>query len=240
MQKIVKIFGWEVILNLRNEGDYAIASELFLERQYRFCDTAIREARNAVIDIGAHLGFFSLYASILNSKVPIYAFEPHEGNFALLKENLHLNHAGNVTPKQVAVAGAVGQATLLLSREDLNHSLTHAIEPTGVTQKVQTTTLERIFEKNRLGRADLVKIDCEGGEFEILYSTPPELLGRIGALFIEYHDWVPAYANASAGRPGQSGGELKKFLEGRGFRVEKYPNTRIRELGFLWCESIGR
>ena len=86
MQKEVTVFGHKVLLSMRNEGDDAIANELFLDHQYRYCDDVIKEATQAVIDIGGHLGFFSLYASLLNPKVAIYSFEPHVGNFELLKK----------------------------------------------------------------------------------------------------------------------------------------------------------
>ncbi len=228
MQKEIRLFGKTLQISLRNDGDWAIAHELFLDRQYRFCDEVIRKAANPIIDIGGHLGFFALYAALLNPKVPIYSFEPHEGNFALLKENLKTNRVRNVVPKQLAVSDTVGQAELYLSREDLNHSTTRAIEPTGATQKVQTTTLERIMEKNGIAQCDLLKMDCEGAEFKILTSTPPTIFRRIRHIFLEYHDWVE----------GESSEKLKDFLKNQGYRVEKYPNHKMRELGFLWCIKL--
>jgi FkbM family methyltransferase len=212
---------------MRNEGDYAIATELFLEHQYRFCDETIKKAKDSIIDIGGHLGFFSLYASLLNPTVPIYSFEPHIGNYELLKQNLRDNKVKNVYPKQVAVSDKIGDVKLILSKEDLNHSIVHAIEPTGEEQSVQTTTLERIFQKNNIGHCDLIKIDSEGSEFALIYATPKDVLDRVSTIFLEYHDWVK----------GQSGDELKRFLEKHGFKVSKYPNNKMKELGFLWCHK---
>lgn len=227
MQKEIRIFGQRLLITTRNDGDWAVAHELFLDHQYRFCDEVIRRTANPIIDIGGHLGFFSLYAATLNPRVPIYAFEPHEGNFALLKENLKNNRIKNVVPKQLAVAATIGQTELKLSQEDLNHSTVRAIEPTGLTQSVQATTLERIFEKNRIEHCDLVKLDCEGAEFEILYTTPKAILDRMSHIFMEYHDWVE----------GENSRELQQFLTHQEFRVEKYPNHKMKELGFLWCKK---
>ncbi|MBU0727226.1 FkbM family methyltransferase [Patescibacteria group bacterium] len=212
---------------MRNEGDYAIANELFLDHQYRFCDEAIKNAKDCVIDIGGHLGFFSLYASLLNSDVPIYAFEPHIGNYEILKQNLKENRIRNIFSRQLAVSDKAGQAKLEISKEDLNHSLVDVLEPTGNTQDVQTTTLERIFTKNNIGHCDLIKIDCEGAEFALLYATPASILDRVSNIFLEYHDWVK----------GADSNELKQYLEAKGFKVEKYPNNKIKELGFLWCRK---
>jgi len=212
---------------MRNEGDYAIASELFLEHQYRFCDETIKKAKDCIIDIGGHLGFFSLYASLLNPTVPIYSFEPHIGNYEILKKNLKDNLVKNAYPKQVAVSDKIGEVKLILSKEDLNHSIVYAIEPTGEEQNTQTTTLEHIFQKNNIGHCDLIKIDSEGSEFALIYATPKDVLDRVSTIFLEYHDWVK----------GQSSDELKRFLEKHGFKVTKYPNNKMKELGFLWCKK---
>jgi len=217
---------------MRNEGDLAIANELFLDHQYQYCDEVIRQAdpmpdgrQACIIDIGGHLGFFSLYASLLNPRVPIYAFEPHDGNYELLKTNLKENRVKNVTPRRLAVSDRAGEAELLISAEDLNHSLNKAIEPTGEIQKVQTTTLERIMEKNRIERCDLLKMDCEGAEFEIIYGTPVDLFKKIDHIFLEYHDWIQ----------GGDSRKLQQYLEKLGYKVQRIQNSRMKELGFLWC-----
>ena len=225
--KEIKIFGHPLKLILRNEGDFAIANELFLEHQYRFCDEAIKKAKHCIIDVGGHLGFFSILASILNSDIPIYTFEPHIGNFELLKTNFKNNRIKNVYPKQLAVTDSVGQMDLQISKEDLSHSVIKTLEPTGETQKVQTTTLERIFEKNRIKKCDLLKLDCEGSEFKIIYSTPQALFNKIDHIFLEYHDWIE----------GESSKDLKAYSEKIGYKVKKYPNAKMPELGFLWCAS---
>lgn len=221
------MFGKPLTLTLRNDGDLVIANELFLDHQYRYCDETIKKAKNSIIDIGGHLGFFSIMCNLLNSKVPIYSFEPHEGNFKLLKTNLKNNHVKNVTAKQVAVSDEVAQLELQISEEDLNHSMVKAIEPTGLTQKVQTTTLERIFQKNRIKKCDLLKLDCEGSEFKIILNSPKELFKKIDHIFLEYHDWAGA---------GHSS-ELKQYLINLGYKVEQYPNHKMKELGFLWCRK---
>lgn len=225
-QKDIKIFGKTATIHMRNEGDLAIANELFLDHQYQYCDEIIRQADHCILDIGGHLGFFSLYASLLNNKVPIYTFEPHEGNYELLKTNMKENRVKNVTPRRLAVSNKAGEAELLISAEDLNHSLNRAIEPTGEIQKVQTTTLERIFEKNRIERCDLLKMDCEGAEFDIIYGAPVDLFKKIDHIFLEYHDWIQ----------GADSRKLQQYLEKSGYKVQRIQNSKMKELGFLWCK----
>ena len=225
MQKEIKLFGKPLTLTFRNEGDQAIADEVLQEREYRFCEEIIKSATTAMVDIGGHLGFFSLYASVLNPKVPIYTFEPHAGNYALLKENLKQNRVKNVFPKNLAVSHQLGEVELKISQEDLNHSIIHAIEGTGETQKIGTITLEKILERNRLEQVDLLKMDCEGAEFEILEQASPFVFKKIKSIALEYHDWVP----------GGDHQRLKKYLEAQGYQVKDYPNHKMKALGFLWC-----
>lgn len=225
MNKEIKLFGKSLSVIFRNEGDQAIADEVLVEREYRFCEEVIKSAKHAVIDIGGHLGFFALYVAILNPKVPIYSFEPHLGNYALLKENLKQNRIKNVFPKNLAVSNQVGEVELMISKEDLNHSIIHAIEKTGERQKVGSITLEKMLDRHQLRQVDLLKIDCEGAEFQILEDTSKDIFDRVSHIALEYHDWVP---NGDHRR-------LKSFLEKQGYKVQDFPNHKMKELGFLWC-----
>jgi len=226
MIKELKIFGKTLKLHLRNEGDYAIANELFLDKQYRQCEEVIKTAQNVILDIGGHLGFFSLMASALNPHVPIYTFEPHAGNYKILKTNLKENRVKNVYPKMLAVSSEIKEVELKISQEDLNHSIINAIEPTGESQKVQTTTLARIFDRNRIEKCELLKLDCEGSEYDIIYSAPEEIWKKISHIFLEYHEWNEKGASD----------KLKNYLISKGYKVQKFPNAKMPQLGYLWCQ----
>src|SRR5258706_10907179 len=56
-----------------------------------------------VLDLGAHIGLFSVYASKKALKGKIYAFEANPDNYKLLLKNINLNKLKNVTTKHVAV-----------------------------------------------------------------------------------------------------------------------------------------
>lgn len=225
IEKKVKIFGKDLQIRLRNDGDHAIANEVFTDRDYKPCETSIKEAKNSIIDIGGHLGFFSLYAACLNPEVPIFCFEPHEGNFTLLKEHLKLNRIKNVQPKCLAVANYQGKGELLVSKEHLNHSIVYAIENTNEVQPINCITLEKIINRHRIGQVDLLKMDCEGAEFQILMDSPKSILDKVSSIFLEYHDWAP----------GADHRKLKSYLEDLGFKVVDMPNHKMPALGYLWC-----
>ena len=82
------------------------------------------------------------------------------------------------------------------------------------------------MESNHLERIDLLKMDCEGAEYEILYSTPPSHLERIAAIRMEYHNLDSHERNVEG---------LKRFFTGSGFtvtHVKPFSGTN----GTLWAE----
>ena len=82
------------------------------------------------------------------------------------------------------------------------------------------------MESNGLDRIDLLKMDCEGAEYEILYSCSSIHLGRISEIRMEYHDLDADQQRVEA---------LARWLEGNGFVV-----TRLRQTsetnGNLWAQ----
>ena len=68
-----------------------------------------------VIDVGAHIGLFSLLVSQFCKTGKIFSFEPIRENFDLLVSNLELNHIENVFPFNVAVSKNSGKLNLFLN-----------------------------------------------------------------------------------------------------------------------------
>ncbi|MDZ4782114.1 MAG: FkbM family methyltransferase [Planctomycetia bacterium] len=141
-----------------------------------------------VIDIGASIGFFSvpLARAVARQQGHVYAIEPVPANFERLCENLRLNGLEGVcTPFHLALGKARGIAKLTM--DDDVHAVTgNAVaatiamdttldfpipEPWATNAPVFTDTLDDFAD--RLGPLDtvLVKMDVEGGEYEILQSS---------------------------------------------------------------------
>lgn len=207
----------------RDDTDESVIYEVLQAQDYKACEEQIRKAA-AIIDIGAHIGTFELFARTLNETAPIYCYEPLPDNYDVLKANIKENHLKNVFPSQQAVAGTVGQMQLHLSSNNHNNSLqTPYSSATETTLQVQTTTLERIFHKHRIPHCDLLKIDCEGAEYEIFENTPTEIFAKIGAIFMEYHEHF-----------GRSHKELVTILGQHGFVVKNHhPSKYSKTLGTM-------
>jgi len=113
----------QVIADLNSDADESVFNEIFLEKDYRPVEEIIKRAKNPVIDIGAHIGLFSIYVRTINPTVIIFAYEPEKANFQALKSNLKLNHVeANIIVKNLAVGAREGEKALYISPDSHNHS----------------------------------------------------------------------------------------------------------------------
>ncbi len=120
---------------------------------------------DTVLDIGAHVGYFSILMSKLVEDTGwIYSFEPRRINFTFLKRHIHINNCKNITVFEKAVGGYDGEALL----ETRTGTGTGKISNTG-NIKVGITSIDSLYSRNPdLRRPTFMKIDVEGGEVEVL------------------------------------------------------------------------
>ncbi|BCX15615.1 MAG: hypothetical protein KatS3mg097_507 [Candidatus Parcubacteria bacterium] len=115
------------------------------------------------LDIGAHIGKYSILYSDFYEK--IYAFEPEPDNFNLLKENIRLNNLkGKIFPFQLALSDKTSKIEFYLSPYSVANSL---IKNEGYKKiLVDTITLDEFLkqEKINFNNISCIKIDVEGAE----------------------------------------------------------------------------
>ncbi|MBI5753899.1 FkbM family methyltransferase [Candidatus Peregrinibacteria bacterium] len=217
-----------VEITINSEAEESVFNEIFQEREYKILESVIAKAKSPIIDIGAHVGMFSVYCAVLNPKMQIFAYEPDEANFAAMKENLKLNGVKNVTMKNVAVGAEIGQRILYVSKDSHNHSLLGAEAAgdfSGEEKMVNVVTLERILEQNRLASVGLVKMDCEGAEFEILENLSDEVFDVVENFYVECHRYTYEM-NPS---------KLQEIFKKYGFKVDIWSNHYDKRMGFIWA-----
>ncbi len=181
---IQKIDGFKFKIRKNDSSDLEVIREILIEKEYSQGNFKIKE-NDTVIDIGAHIGIFSIFAAKAAKNGKVYAYEPFPENFKLLKENCGLNNVKNIFSFKQAVSGTQNNARLYLNKCNCGHSFY------GKSKKhinVNCTTMEEIFESNKINFCDFLKIDCEGGEYEILLNTPERYLHRTDMIALEYHD----------------------------------------------------
>jgi FkbM family methyltransferase len=156
-----------IVLQIYDECDsYAaatVARELSRD-DYAIGPLALRPG-DCVLDIGGHVGVFSIFLAKRFPGIHIYAYEPHPYNRDLFRLNVKRNEATGIELHPEAVTGC-GQ-TLELAGNPLNsggytaHSITQSHRRIS---GVPSLTLDQVFERHAIERCALLKIDCEGSD----------------------------------------------------------------------------
>lgn len=147
-----------------------------------------------VIDVGAHIGYFTLFISRLaglNGKV--FAVEPLPKNVGRLKEHLIRNHCGqNTKVLQLALAECDKNEEFLCydisTVGKLSSPESSALEKTSRRITVECRTLDSLLKDNIIQPPDLVKIDVEGAELRVLQGMADILRIYKPCILIETHN----------------------------------------------------
>ncbi|MFU8826866.1 MAG: FkbM family methyltransferase [Brevefilum sp.] len=227
IQKI-KLRRPSIDLLVRGPMDVWSVKETFIDQFYTRYGAPVEDGWT-VVDIGAGIGDYCLYAAEGLPGVTVYAFEPYPESFALLERNLALNGVENVHPFQKAVWSKEGELYLDLSTgEPLQISSQEGFAESTSMERltVEAVSLQTLCSEEHLKSIDLLKMDCEGGEYEILFNTPEDVLERITRIIMEYHDLDEQKSHQ----------RLAGFLENQGYKVTCHPNFVHQEIGYLYAE----
>ena len=168
-----------------------------------------------VVDIGANAGVFTLWA-LQGGAARVIAVEPSPRMAEYLSHNVSASGFSNVTVVQAACGGRAGE-TVLYSRGDEGLNSLYCRDVLGSTFqpmcRTPVLTLEDLFSRYGVETCHLLKLDCEGAEYEILLNTPGDMLKRIERITLEYH----------VGLNDHDPEELVSFLNAHGFQAEKTP-----------------
>ncbi|MEK6829347.1 MAG: FkbM family methyltransferase, partial [Nanoarchaeota archaeon] len=123
-----------------------------------------------VLDVGAHIGYYTLLMSDLvgcNGKV--FAFEPEPSNFNLLQKNVEINTCKNIVIEKKAVSDYNKKSYLYLSKDNSGmHRLNNSVYCKQCIA-VDVISLDDYFCSSPLiDKIRFVKIDVEGSELDVL------------------------------------------------------------------------
>jgi FkbM family methyltransferase len=187
--------------------------EVILDDSYRLGDLIrpLVGQEPVVLDIGAHVGSFSVAITAAVDGARCVAYEPSSWVFPYLARNVEANGlADRVVLVNGAVAGAEGELWFPGDRV--------ATEGGKAPQRVHAVTFDDAVLRAG-GSVDLVKMDCEGSEYDIVAASSTAAWVGVRALVIELH---PAPRDVRA--------RLLDRLTELGFREQwrdEYPDTAV-------------
>ena len=224
----------ELQATLPDSAAQSVWAEIFKEREYKTAEEIIKGAVNPIVDVGAHVGLFSLYIRALNDSAPIYALEPEIDNFNLLNNNIKDNKLKKIKTFQVALGGREGESHLLVSVDSHNHRLVDApsdeliehLDEQPVTQIVKMHALRDFLNKQNIDKVSLLKMDIEGGEYDVFSACMPEDFARVGVVIMEYHNYA-----------GLNYKQIEAQLRANGFGVQIFPSKFDKKMGFIFARN---
>jgi FkbM family methyltransferase len=176
------------------------------------------------LDIGGHIGCFSVALATLKPEVTIWTYEASPSTAVYTQRNVDANGlGGRVTVTNVAVSSKAG--TLSFADNAGGSGLNGITAPTG-TKTIDIEAITFAEAKARAGAAggsvQVVKIDTEGAEYDIVLGSDPSDWADVQRVVLEHHD-VPGHAWA----------ELESFFASAGLTIAAREDVTAR-LGTVW------
>ena len=196
--------------------------------ELKFLESIAQEGMHA-IDIGANLGITTVaIAKTIRRVGKLHSFEPVPEYFDILKDNVSSNGLENVKVYELAVTDQVGRAPFY--QKELSSGI--VFEEGAKTFEVPTTTIDRFLTAERIGRMDLINMDCEGSELLVLKGAKETLSKNKVKIFCEiHHDFLKQL--------GQSVEDIVQYLQGLEFKVQSVSLNDLKVANdFENCEYI--
>jgi FkbM family methyltransferase len=220
------IDGVKFALDLRQALHRSVYLDLFALQLQRILLPLLRPG-DAVIDVGANFGFWSLLAAKRGCTVT--AIEPVPPTAELLRKNVrHNGLEDQVRVLPIAVSDFAGQLSLTMPNGESGHASAHAY-PSAIAEvfDVRTATLDEIGGQ---GSFRLLKVDVEGHELAVLHGAEQLLReNRADYLLVEL-------VEGHLRRAGSSSAEIVEYLLGIGYS----PIRWVDENEGLWPRRARR
>lgn len=178
---IREIEGTDIKFNLRDnyETDEIVVKEIWEENVYEVNDDHFNQG-GVVVDIGANIGTFSVYAASKGARV--YAVEPEPHNAEALNNNIVLNNMQDlITHIPYGISDKKGTAVIT----DMGGGAT--IKDDGVFgAEIELISLNDLFSLYNIDVVDVLKIDIEGSELEVILGASKENLNKCKYITMEF------------------------------------------------------
>lgn len=171
----------DIYFDLRDNyaTDPIVVKEIWQENVYEIHDSHFNRG-GVVIDIGANIGSFSVYAAHFGAKV--YAVEPEPHNLEALNKNIELN---NMQDKIIICPYGISdyKGTAVIHDSGGGASIK---DDGAFGAEIEIMTLDNFFHLHEIKSVDVLKIDVEGSEPEIILAASKENLNKCKNIAMEF------------------------------------------------------
>jgi FkbM family methyltransferase len=205
--------GKQLLLSRQGSLDMIVLFQVFCEKVYPIVKNTV------VLDVGANIGLFSLFAAFSGAR-RVYAFEPNREAYQYILENIRQNNLQDVIiAYNYAVTSRSHEVVAIPRVASPMNRIIYGRALIDEYESVNTISVDDIVSNDDISHVDLLKMDCEGSEYDILAGMSESAFSRIDRIIVEYHDGKPE--------------EIDDNLKRHGFKQErKVPETE--QMGMLW------
>jgi len=204
--KKVVFYDWD-------KGDLASP---FAYHDYDFLDVTNR----TVVDVGANIADTAVYFALRGAK-RVIAFEPFPKIFDIAQRNVKAN---GLEDKIILVNAGCGYDGEVRVKEDVESNASAGLKDFGEGVKIPMYSLNTIVSKFNVEKGSVLKVDCEGCEYDLFRNASKETLEQFERIQIEYHYGYK---------------ELVNILKKNGFKtkntIPKYRYRTGRILGYIYA-----
>lgn len=182
-----KIGGFVGRFHVNSKEEYKVVVGGLSERELRGVVNEALRPDDVIVEIGAHIGSWSVYLAQEVPQGELHVFEPVPINYKKLTANLALNELPNVTTYPTALGEEPGEASFFVPDTEapvVGSLHDHSMSQNKIT--VQVDTLDHVAGAMERPPTFL-KIDCEGAEAMVLRGATQTLAGSVRGIFIEIH-----------------------------------------------------
>lgn len=159
-------------------------NNIFHKNEYRLPKGVNITDNSVIVDVGANVGAFAIYASMWNSNANIYCFEPNPQVTPLLEFNTQ--HFPNIERHYSALGETDGELSLYQHPYNTGESTTSQQIADGKKVDVEVRNSGKVLIEKGITEIDVLKIDTEGAEVPIL-SGMTDFLPYTKVVMLEYH-----------------------------------------------------
>ena len=183
--KVLKDFGdYSLILDLRKQTQFRMHYFPYERENYLFFKSVIK-SKDLIVEIGSHVGFFTIFFASIVKNGKVLAFEPERNNFNSLTQNVNLNSFNNVELHNCAIGQEISKKYFVVNNDnDGGHkvfkshsSLHYMVNYTILKKKIDVYPLSK-FSKNIDRKIKILKIDTEGNEEGVIKGCKPILSSK--------------------------------------------------------------
>ena len=161
-------------------SDMEMFQQIFLFKDYNI---DLDFTPRVIVDLGANVGYASLFFANKFPSAKIIAVEPDEDNLKMAEKNL--SPYQNITLKH----GAIWHQPGLISLHDEGHGeAAYVVKEEPGEKPVRAYTIRGLMDEHQLTGIDLLKIDIEGTEKEIFSMGYDQWLPNTRVVIVETHD----------------------------------------------------